>query len=123
MGTIALTSVLPHIRNGKLKALGVISNHRDPTAPDIPTVNEGKAVKGIAADLWTGLVGPADLPAPVVSRLSAAMRAILAESKYRESQLNAGSVPADFDDPTAFGRYLAGEKTRLTPVLANLKTE
>jgi tripartite-type tricarboxylate transporter receptor subunit TctC len=115
--------VLQLIRDGKLKALGVISNHRDPTAPDIPTVNEGKAVKGITADLWTGLVGPANLPAPVVSRLSAAMREILADPKFRESQLKSGSVSAEFEDPTAFSRYLMEEKTRLAPVLAKVEAQ
>lgn len=123
VGTSALPSVLPFIREGKLKALGMISNHRDPTAPDIPTVNEGKAVKGIGADLWTGLVGPANLPAPVVSKLSAAMRDILPEPKFRESQFRAGSIVVEFEDPTAFGRYLTEEKTRLTPVLAKLEAQ
>ena len=120
VGTSALPSVLAHIRDGKLKALGMISNDRDPTAPDIPTVNEGKALKGVSADLWTGLVGPANLPAPVVAKLSAAMREILADPKFRESQLKSGSVSAAFEDPATFGRYLKGEKTRLDPALAKL---
>ena len=98
----------------------MISNDRDPTAPDIPTVNEGKALKGVSADLWTGLVGPANLPAPVVAKLSAAMREILADPKFRESQLKSGSVSAAFEDPATFGRYLKGEKTRLDPALAKL---
>lgn len=123
VGTVALPSVLPHIRSGKLKAIGLISIRRDPTAPDIPTVNEGRAVKGVEADLWTGLVGPAHLPAPVVARLTAAMREILADPKYREAQLKAGSIPAELEGPTAFGPYVIGEQTRLAPVLANIKPE
>lgn len=123
LGTAALPSVLPHIRNGKLKALGVISNRRDPTAPEIPTVNEGKAVKGVEADLWTGLVGPANLPAPVVSRLAAAMRDILADPKYREAQVRAGSIPAELEGAGAFGNYVLSEKTRLATVLSNIKAE
>jgi tripartite-type tricarboxylate transporter receptor subunit TctC len=123
LGTSALASVLPFIRDGKLKAIGVISNRRDPTAPDIPTVNEGKAVKGVAADLWTGLVGPANLPAPVISRLSAAMREILADPKYQESQRKNGAVTAQFEEPTTFRRYLMEEKTRLAPTLAKLEAD
>lgn len=123
LGTVALPSVLPHIRSGKLKALGLISNRRDPTAPDIPTVNEGKAVKGVEADLWTGLVGPANLPAPVVSRLSATLREILADPKYREAQLKAGSIPAELEGATTFGTYVVREQTRLASVLANIKPE
>lgn len=123
VGTVALNSVLPHIRSGKLKALGVISNRRDTTAPDIPTVNESKAVKGVEADLWTGLVGPAGLPAPVVARLAAAMREILADPKYREAQLKAGSIPAESEGATAFGPYVMAEQARLAPVLVNVKAE
>jgi len=123
VGTVALSSVLPHIRDGKLKALGVISNRRDPTAPDIPTVNEGKAVKGVEADLWTGLVGPANLPEPVVTRLAAAMREILANPKYREAQLHAGSIPAESEGAINFGRYVLAEQARLAPILANVKAE
>jgi tripartite-type tricarboxylate transporter receptor subunit TctC len=123
VGTVALSSVLPYIRDGKLKALGLISKRRDPTAPEIPTVNEGKAVKGVEADLWTGLVGPAGLPAPIVARLSAAMREILANPKYREAQFKAGSIAAEPESASSFGTYLAGEHTRLAPVLANVKPE
>jgi tripartite-type tricarboxylate transporter receptor subunit TctC len=123
VGTIALPSVLQFIRDGKLKALGVISDRRDQTAPDIPTVNEGKSVKGVAADLWIGLVGPANLPAPVVSRLSAAMRKVLADPTFQEAQRKTGSVVAEFEDPTAFGSFLKGERTRLAPVLAKVETE
>lgn len=123
IGTVALNSVLPHIREGRLKALGVISTRRDPTAPDIPTVNEGKTVKGVQADLWTGLVGPARLPEPVVARLSAAVRTILADPKYREAQFKAGSVAAEPEGAPAFARFVSDEQKRLAPVLANIKAE
>lgn len=123
VGTSALASVLPHIRDGRLKALGMISNERDPTAPGIPTVNEGKAVKGISADLWTGLVGPANLPAPIVSKLSAAMQEILADPKFKETQLQTGSVTAAFEDPVTFGRYIKAETTRLAPALSKMETQ
>lgn len=123
VGTIALTGALPMIRAGKLKALGVISGHRDPTAPDIPTVNEGKTVHGAEADLWTGLFGPAGLPAPVVARLAAAMREVLADPAYREGELKAGSIPSQPGDPRSFQAFLAREESRLQPLLANVKAQ
>lgn len=123
VGTIALNSVLPYIREGRLKALGVISTRRDPTAPDIPTVNEGNSVKGVEADLWTSLVGPARLPAPVVSRLSAAIKEILADVKYREAQFKVGSVAAEPESAQVFGRFIAAEQARLAPALANVKAQ
>lgn len=122
-GTIALTSVLPLVRDGRLKVLGVISTHRDPTAPNIPTVNEGKFVKGVEADLWTGLVGPAGLPAPVVARLASAMREILSDKTYRDAEFRAGSIPVDPGDPAAFQHYLLKEHARLQPVLAAVKVQ
>ena len=51
------------------------------------------------------------------------MREILADPKYREAQLKAGSVPAEFEGAAAFGRYVAGEQTRLAPVLAKVKMD
>jgi tripartite-type tricarboxylate transporter receptor subunit TctC len=123
VGTIALTGALPMIRAGKLKVLGVISAHRDPTAPDIPTVNEGKTVKGVEADLWTGLFGPAALPGPVVARLAAVMREVLADAAYREGEFKAGSIAADPGDPQRFQQLVVNEENRLRPMLANLETK
>lgn len=123
VGTIALTGALPMIRAGKLKALGVISAHRDPTAPDIPTVNEGRTVKGAEADLWTGLFGPAGLPAPVVGKLAAVMKDVLADPAYRDSEFKAGSIPSEGGTPQGFQQYLLAEESRLRPALANVKAE
>ena len=123
VGTMALTGALPMIRAGKLKALGIISARRDPTAPEIPTVNESKAVKGAEADLWTGLFGPANLPSPVVARLAAAMREVLADPTYVEGEFKAGSIASEPCDPKAFQLYLQREESRLSPLLANLKVE
>ena len=111
------------IRAGKLKALGIISARRDPTAPEIPTVNESKTVKGAEADLWTGLFGPANLPAPVVERLAAAMREVLANPAYQEGEFKAGSIASEPGDPKVFQQYLQREEVRLSPLLANLKVE
>ena len=123
VGTMALTGALPMIRAGKLKALGIISARRDPTAPEIPTVNESKTVKGAEADLWTGLFGPANLPAPVVARLAAAMREVLADPTYQAGEFKAGSIASEPGDPKAFQEYLQREESRLSPLLANLKVE
>jgi len=123
IGTIALTSALPFIRDGKLKALGIISTHRDPTALAIPTVNEGKLVKGVEADLWTGLLGPANMPPAVVARLSGVLSEIMASPAYRDAEFKSGSVVADFADPGAFRQFLIKEEDRLRPLLAHVKPE
>jgi len=123
VGTIALASALPMIRDGRLKALGIISEHRDPTASQIPTVNEGKAVKGVSADLWSGLFGPANLPAPITARLASAIREVFADPAYREGEFKAGNVVAEAGDPQSFVKYLRQEEARLQPLLAKVKAD
>ena len=121
LGTVALMSALPMIREGRLKALGIISTHRDPTAPNIPTVNEGQRVKGVEADLWTGVLGPAGLPEPVVARLNAVLKEIMTDAAYRDAEFKAGSVVIEPNDGKAFAQFLLREETRLKPTLADVK--
>ena len=123
VATIALPSALGLIRQGKLKSLGIISTRRDPTAPDLATVNEGKLVKGIEADLWGGLAGPPNLPAPVVATLSAAMRDILADPAFKESEAKAGNVLSLYADPSSFKQFLVREEERLRGVAARVTVE
>lgn len=122
-GTVALPSALPFIRSGKLKALGVISARRDPTATDIPTVNEGHSVKGVEVDLWTGLFAPPNLPEPVINRLSDALRDIMADQAYRDAEFRAGSVVADFAPPVSFRKFVESEEARMKPIVATVKAE
>lgn len=123
VATMALPSALPLVRDGKLKSLGILSLQRDPAAPHLPTVNEGKSVKGIEADLWLGLAGPPSLPPPVLARLSAAMRDVLADTVFRETEFKAGSVLADYADPAAFKSFVVREEARLRPLATNVKGE
>ena len=123
VATMALGSALSLIRQGKLKSLGLISLRRDPTAPDLPTVNEGRFVKGIEADLWGGLAGPPNLPAPVIARLSAALGDILTDPSFREAEARAGNVVAEYTDATVFSAFVAKEETRLRAVAAKVQLD
>ena len=121
LATVALMSALPMIREGRIKAIGIISTHRDPTAPNIPTVNEGKTVKGVQADLWTGVLGPAGLPEPVVTRLNAVLKEIMTDAAYRDAEFKAGSIVVEPNDGKTFGQFLLREEARLKPTLADVK--
>jgi tripartite-type tricarboxylate transporter receptor subunit TctC len=68
-----VTSVLPHIKAGKLKALAITSPKRHPLLPEVPTVAE-QGLKDFGVEAWSGMVVPAGTPAPVVAALSAAFR-------------------------------------------------
>lgn len=73
------------------------------------------------ADLWTGLLGPAGLPAPVVARLNAALMATMTDPAYRDAEFKAGSIVVEPNDGKAFAQFLQREEERLKPTLANVK--
>jgi tripartite-type tricarboxylate transporter receptor subunit TctC len=67
------TSVMPHIQSGRLRALAVMSDKRFGFLPDVPSIAEA-GYPNAAAIAWTGVAVPAGTPAPIVSKLSAAIR-------------------------------------------------
>lgn len=69
ISTGGMTANLPLVKSGKVRLLGVTSVKRNSMLPDVPTLDESGA-KGIDHDAWTGIVGPAGIPAAIVKRLS-----------------------------------------------------
>jgi tripartite-type tricarboxylate transporter receptor subunit TctC len=71
MAILVLADTLPHIRSGKLRALGIVEGKRAKVAPEIPTVSEA-GIPGFAIpDQWVGVMGPAGMPAELTARLNA----------------------------------------------------
>ena len=99
---------LAQIRGGKLKALAVMSRHRIPQLPDVPTLSEagGPALKDFEADAWQGLFAPKGTPPDIAARLSAEMRkAILTpEVKTRLEAFGLEVAPTDGPQLAAFIR-------------------
>jgi len=99
--------LLPLIREGKLRVLGVTSATRRPEAPEVPTMVEA-GVPGFVATLLTGVVVPAGTPAPIVGKLNRVINDTLQAPDMKEliskfgSELRIGS-------PQEFGTFLAGE--------------
>ena len=78
----SLPSALPHIKSGKLRALGVSGATRSPVLPDVPAI--GEVVRGYSGTLWIGLFAPAGVPAEVAARLEDAMGKALVSKDLRE---------------------------------------
>jgi tripartite-type tricarboxylate transporter receptor subunit TctC len=100
-----MPSSLPLVRDGRLRALGVTSATRSPAAPDIPTLAE-QGLPGFDAVSWFALFAPAGTPRPIVERLQAEVKKILAQpeiaKKLADSGLDAvGSTP---DELAAYQR-------------------
>jgi len=84
MVVLSAPSVLPHLKTGKLRALGVIQDKRMRSAPDIPTVSE--TIPGFAVPpLWIGILGPAGLPKSVSERLNHALRQAMRAPEVRQA--------------------------------------
>ncbi len=93
-----LSSPLPHIRSGRLRALGMAGAKRSVLLPDVPTVQEA-GVAGYVYEQWLALLAPARTPPEIVSRLNAESVKILAAQDVRDiltqQALDARGGPAD----------------------------
>jgi tripartite-type tricarboxylate transporter receptor subunit TctC len=87
----SLPTGMPHVRDGKLRALGVTSLKRSPLAPDLPAIAE--TLPGFESNTWFGLYGPKNLPADLVARVNKAANEALADPQMREKLSGLGIEP------------------------------
>ncbi len=106
MAFASLPSVLPHIKAGKVRALGVSSARRSPFAPDIPAI--GETVPGYSGDLWVGLFAVKGTPKEITQKLAQTMQAALADPALRE-KLGAQGAEALSATPQQFATQLKGD--------------
>jgi tripartite-type tricarboxylate transporter receptor subunit TctC len=101
LGIVALSATLPHVRTGKLNAMGVTSLKRSIFAPDIPSVAES-GLPGFEIEFWMGVMVPAAVPASIVGRLNSEIVRVLNTPDIRERFHEQGftiysSTPQEFD--------------------------
>jgi tripartite-type tricarboxylate transporter receptor subunit TctC len=102
--------LLPLIRDGKLRALGVTSAKRQAELPDVPTMVES-GIPDFVATLLTGVVAPAGTPAPIVGKLNGVINESLKGPEMKDLAARFGSEPR-IGTPQEFGTFLAGETRR-----------
>lgn len=88
----SLPSGLPHVRDGRLRALGITSLARSPLAPEVPPVAE--TLPGFEAVTWFGLYGPAGMAPDAVQRVNAALNQTLGDADVRAALARLGIDPA-----------------------------
>ena len=115
-------SLLPHVRAGTLRALGVSTKNRLSIAPDIPAIAE--TLPGFDLSAWYGIVGPAGLPEPVVRRLHNEIRTAMASPDIGKRLNTEGAVHWDVS-PEEFRGYVVAETKRWKTVIeaAKIKIE
>ncbi|MFM7331094.1 MAG: Bug family tripartite tricarboxylate transporter substrate binding protein [Brachymonas sp.] len=90
-GVFVLSSGLPHIKSGKVVALGVTEGQRSKAAPEIPALSEHPLLRNVKISSWFGLWGPAGMPAPVTQRLQQALGEVMATGDVRSKLEAAGA--------------------------------
>src|SRR5712671_3204293 len=88
----SIPSSLPHVKSGRLRAIGVASSKRSPVLPDVAAINE--SLKGFEADSWFGIMMPAGTPREIILKFNAEAQKALATQDVRERLLSQGGVPA-----------------------------
>ena len=114
---------LPHVKAGKLVALGIGSEKRHPLMPDLPTLKEAHA-GDVNVDMWYGIFAPPGTPADQVQKLNHELKDILAAPEVRAAFQTQGMDPAT-DTPEEFRRLVAKDADRWAALVksANIKAE
>ena len=102
-------SLLPMVRSGKLRAVGITSLKPSPIAPELTPM--ASAVPGYEFDLWWGLLAPVGTPADVVAKLNGAVNAALATPELAANFLKEGAIATPLT-PVAFGEVIAQDVER-----------
>jgi tripartite-type tricarboxylate transporter receptor subunit TctC len=111
----SLVQMLPQIKAGKLKALGVGSAKRIAALPELPTISEA-GVPGYEVTNWWGIVVPAGTPRPVIDRLHKELTAVVASTETQKRFETEGAEPLSMS-PDEFGRFIAAETLKWARVV------
>lgn len=118
-----MLSAQPHIKSGRIRALGVTGTKRAPGADDIPTIAEA-GLPGYEAVQWYGVLAPAATPRDIITKLHAGVVRALQNPDVRQRLLNDGAEPVG-SSPEEFAAYLRSETTKWAKVIqaAGIKPE
>lgn len=121
MAFIALGHILPHLRDGNLRALAITSMTRNPLAPGIPTMNES-GLADFESEEWFGLMAPSGIPANALARLNIAFRKISASDDIRRSVAALGYQSVD-ESPQHFSIAIKDGAEKWQGVISNAGIE
>jgi tripartite-type tricarboxylate transporter receptor subunit TctC len=117
-----LAPALPHIKAGKLRALGVTSEKRSSTVPDVPAIAE--ALPGFAIVSWQGIFAPAGVPQPIVDRLAGEMIKAINDPEIKSKLVGQGIEPSGMS-PAEFSAFQKAEIDKWARVIkaGNIKVD
>jgi len=110
-----MLNAVPYVKAGRMRALGITSAERNPSVPDVPTISES-GLKGYEVTGWYGLLGPAGLPAEIVTRLNAEAGKVMKLPAVGE-RLAGDGVVGQADSPETFARLIRDEQVKWAKVV------
>lgn len=112
------TTTTGHIKGGAVKGYAVTLKSRVSSVPDLPTLHEA-GLRDFELSVWYGLLAPRGLPAPVLERHAAAVKAAIADAAFSKRLVDAGAQPA-LDaraTPQGFAAYFRAEVAKWAPII------
>ncbi len=114
----SLPTGMPHVRDGRLRALGVTSLKRSPLAPDLPAIAD--VLPGFESNTWFGLYGPKGLPADIVARVNKAANEALADPEVLDKLSRLGIAPAT-STPAQLSSMVAQDAAKWKKIITERK--
>jgi len=115
LGVLGISTMLPHVTSGRIRALGVTGAKRSPQLPDVPTIAEA-GVPGYEFDAWYALFAPAKTPPAITAKINADLNRALQQSDTRQ-KLAAGGLEPLGGSEAAFAKYYQAEIVRWTKIV------
>jgi tripartite-type tricarboxylate transporter receptor subunit TctC len=111
----AAPSIVPHVKSGRLRGLGISSKERFAGMPELVTIGEA-GLPGYQANSWTGVVAPAGTPPGIVEKLNEGLNRSLStpEVKARLLEVGGEAMPGS---PLEFGRFISEEQSKWATII------
>lgn len=120
-GVFVLSSGLPLIKAGKVQAIATTEAKRYAATPDIPALAEHPAFKNVDINSWFAMMGPANMPAPVVAKIKEALNKTMAAPEFRKKIEDAGAQVMDSQIDAS--QYINGEIAKYQKIIDVAKIE
>lgn len=110
MMLLDLGGALPHVRTGKLRALAMLTEKRNPALPDVPTMSE--VLPGFVLSPWWGMVAPPKTPAAITEKVSAAVAEVLRQPDVAKRLAEMGNLEPVGGTPAEMAQFLKVDRER-----------
>ena len=116
----ALSIVQGNVKAGKLRMIGVGSNHRSSEFPEVPTISES-GVPGFEAKSWFGLVAPAGTPPDIIKKINQDVTKVISDKAFAKEYLAAQGLEPILGTPEQFAAFIRSETIKWGKVVKDAK--